>query len=86
MLNSFPGLQGALLSHIMEPIFINKVCIGAPSSEKAVKNAILSRYGGIKKAGFSVKALHENIHPHGEIYHNWVAGIGIIANVFVTRF
>lgn len=77
------GLQGSLLSYIMEPIFISHYYIATPSDDKAVAHAVLLRWRDARKSDLVVKSSHEGTVPHGEMYHNWIAGIGeIIANMW----
>ncbi|VDN06233.1 unnamed protein product [Thelazia callipaeda] len=72
------GLQGALLSHLLEPIFIKYLCIGTPCNDAAVMQAVLLRFGVMPKNEVKVKSCQTSLAGHNEIYHNWVSGIGSI--------
>ncbi|MCP9259001.1 hypothetical protein DINM_001985 [Dirofilaria immitis] len=78
MISEHPGLQGALLSHLLEPIFMTHLCVGAPSNDKAIMQAVLLRFGDMRKGELTVKSSPTGVVPHGEMYHNWVSGIGTI--------
>uniref|UniRef100_A0A915PD45 Uncharacterized protein n=1 Tax=Setaria digitata TaxID=48799 RepID=A0A915PD45_9BILA len=75
---NYSGLQGALLSHLLEPLFITHLCIGTPSNDKAVAHAVLFRFSDIRRGELVVKSSQAGVLPHGEIYHNWVSGIGTV--------
>ncbi|VDK73744.1 unnamed protein product [Litomosoides sigmodontis] len=75
---NYLGLQGALLSHLLEPIFMTHLCIGAPSNDKAITQAVLLRFGNMRRGELVVKSSQTGVVPHGEMYHNWVSGIGTI--------
>uniref|UniRef100_A0A158Q6T8 Double-stranded RNA-binding protein Staufen n=1 Tax=Elaeophora elaphi TaxID=1147741 RepID=A0A158Q6T8_9BILA len=75
---NYLGLQGALLSRLLEPIFMTHLCIGAPSNDKAILQAVLLRYGDVRRGELMVKSSQTGVVPHGEMYHNWVSGIGTI--------
>lgn len=73
---NYMGVQGALLSYLIEPVFISNYCIAAPTNDRAVMNAILLRFGDARKDELTVKSAQEGVTRQGEMYHNWVAGIG----------
>ncbi|VDN22926.1 unnamed protein product [Gongylonema pulchrum] len=72
------GLQGALLSYIFEPIYMTHLCVGTPTIDKAIAHAVLLRFGDARKGELVIKSSQTGVVPHGEMYHNWVAGIGTI--------
>ncbi|VIO90373.1 adenosine deaminase ADR-1C, putative [Brugia malayi] len=75
---NYLGLQGALLSHLLEPLFITHLCIGVPSNDKAIAHAVLLRFSDVRRGELIVKSSQNGVVPHGEMYHNWVSGIGTI--------
>lgn len=72
------GLQGALLSYILEPFFIDYLFVGSAANEKAVKHAVMSRMSGGREDALSVKSLRAGTVPRGEVVHNWVATFGTL--------
>ncbi|VBB29865.1 unnamed protein product [Acanthocheilonema viteae] len=75
---NYLGLQGALLSRLLEPIFMTHLCVGVPSNDKAITQAVLLRFGDMRRGELMVKSSQTGVVPHGEMYHNWVSGIGTI--------
>ncbi|VDK89386.1 unnamed protein product, partial [Onchocerca ochengi] len=75
---NYLGLQGALLSHLLEPIFMTHLCVGASSNDKAIMHAVLLRFGDMRRGELMVKSSQTGVVPHGEMYHNWIYGIGTI--------
>lgn len=55
------------------------LCIGAPSNDKAITHAVLLRFGDMRRGELMVKSSQTGVVPHGEMYHNWVYGIGILS-------
>ncbi|MFH4982820.1 hypothetical protein AB6A40_009529 [Gnathostoma spinigerum] len=75
---NYLGLQGALMSTIMEPVYISNICVIQHVNEQAVTRAVLLRFGESRKSQLQITSLQEQISPHGEIYHDWVRGIGTV--------
>lgn len=73
---SFSGLQGALLSYVLEPIYMTHLCIGSPTHDGHLMQAVLLRFGDARKNELVVKSVQKGIRPQGEMYHDWVDGVG----------
>lgn len=60
------------------------LCVGVPSNDKAITQAVLLRFGGMRRGELRVKSSQTGVVPHGEMYHNWVSGIGIfLSNLLI---
>lgn len=57
--------------------------VGAPSNDKAILHAILLRFGDMRRGELTVKSSQNGVVPHGEMYHNWISGIGIFFSKFL---
>uniref|UniRef100_A0A915C2S6 Double-stranded RNA-specific editase B2 n=2 Tax=Parascaris univalens TaxID=6257 RepID=A0A915C2S6_PARUN len=75
---NYLGLQGALLSYVLEPIYMTHLCIGSPTHDGHLMQAVLLRFGDARKSELVVKSVQKGIRPQGEMYHDWVEGVGTI--------
>uniref|UniRef100_F1L042 Double-stranded RNA-specific editase B2 n=2 Tax=Ascaris suum TaxID=6253 RepID=F1L042_ASCSU len=75
---NYLGLQGALLSYVLEPIYMTHLCIGSPTHDGHLMQAVLLRFGDARKNELVVKSVQKGIRPQGEMYHDWVDGVGTI--------
>ncbi|VDM45597.1 unnamed protein product [Toxocara canis] len=70
------SVQGALLSYVLDPVYITHLCIGSPTHDGHLMQAVLLRFGETRKDELVVKSAHKGIRAQGEMYHDWVDGIG----------
>uniref|UniRef100_A0A0N5A8L0 DRBM domain-containing protein n=1 Tax=Syphacia muris TaxID=451379 RepID=A0A0N5A8L0_9BILA len=72
------GVQGALLSYVLEPVFISNYFIATLSNDRLITKIVLDRLQLGRKKSFEVKSTSFAVFAYGETYHNWVADIGML--------